>query len=469
MEWSCNQMRVNSWFRIVVAFAAVLALIGGSSHVAAAAGAAVPHPVQVEPTLIPDRIVLNPTDMPFNSQTVTWRTNLEASESQIQYAHEDSNHTGSITSRRRFRTSFQREALHHSVTLIGLEPATQYTYRVGSDTTGWSDWYEFTTASKIPSPFSFLYFGDAQNGLDDVWPQVAQASYSQFPDAALSLHAGDMINNSDRDEEWAQWFAAQGDVIRTRNVLTTIGNHEYKGDGTLEQYRAHFAYPGNGLFYRDSELWFTDYQDVRFISLNANVLVGIDQVLWLRHVLENNPNTWTVVTFHQPVFSGSTGRDNFNIRLTWQPILEEFNVDLVLQGHDHVYARGHMGHHENVDGTHGGPVYVVAVAGSKSYDLALDGDNVWTHNGAVRQVAAEQMSTYQHIEVDRNRLTYRSIVGRVGEDPQPGGLTLGDTLDGFTITKAGRGQKIVTNEVPDLVASTVVPGTPYDIVDELVK
>ncbi|GIR39394.1 MAG: hypothetical protein CM15mP51_01740 [Porticoccaceae bacterium] len=48
------------------------------------------------------------------------------------------------------------------------------------------------------------------------------------------------------------------------------------------------------------------------------------QVEWLRRALESNPNRWTIVTFHHPVFSPGADRDNPEIRKLWKPLLDEF-------------------------------------------------------------------------------------------------------------------------------------------------
>lgn len=44
-------------------------------------------------------------------------------------------------------------------TATGLEPETEYQFRVSSETNGFSEWYHFTTASAEAQPFTFLYFG----------------------------------------------------------------------------------------------------------------------------------------------------------------------------------------------------------------------------------------------------------------------------------------------------------------------
>ena len=105
-------------------------------------------------------------------------------------------------------------------------------------------------------------------------------------------------------------------------------------------WRPQFAFPIQDLpDERLAEtLYYIDYQGVRIISLDSNIAIE-EQVPWLSNVLENNPNKWTVVTFHHPVFSPASDRDNPVLRQFWKPILDQYKVDLVLSGHDHIYAR----------------------------------------------------------------------------------------------------------------------------------
>ena len=84
---------------------------------------------------------------------------------------------------------------------------------------------------------------------------------------------------------------------------------------------------------------------MRIVSLNSNERRSKSyadkeaQAAWLDRVLTDNPNRWTVVTFHHPVFSPAKDRDNPDLRRLWQPVFDKHKVDLVLQGHDHTYAR----------------------------------------------------------------------------------------------------------------------------------
>ena len=102
---------------------------------------------------------------------------------------------------------------------------------------------------------------------------------------------------------------------------------------------AQFAFPIQDV--PDASLqetvYYLDYQGVRFISLDSNTAQKASAMG--REVLENNPHPWTIVTFHHPVFSPASDRDNTELRELWKPLFDEFQVDLVLSGHDHIYAR----------------------------------------------------------------------------------------------------------------------------------
>src|SRR3546814_4354158 len=89
------------------------------------------------------------------------------------------------------------------------------------------------------------------------------------------------------------------------------------------------------------------------------------QARWLDDVLADSRRAWSIVAIHQPMFSPRQDRDNALLREHLLPVLERHRVDLVLQGHDHVYGRrGGL-----VEGQ-GTPQYVVSVTGAKQYRLS---------------------------------------------------------------------------------------------------
>lgn len=374
------------------------------------------------PKQIPDRIVLNWSGDPATTASVTWRTDTRITRAEGEIAEADAS-ANFVTWARREKARTEKwmhagyAAHFHSVTFKSLKPNTRYAYRVGSDKI-WSSWYQFRTASAQPDSFTFIYFGDAQNNLLALWARTIRTAVLDAPDADFILHAGDLVNIPNRDSEWAEWFES-GDWIHAKipSVLTP-GNHEYYRTGTKRQlsvlWRPHFTLPENGPLDLLETTYYTDYQGARIISLNSNERIE-EQALWLEQVLKDNPNPWTFVTFHHPVYSASAGRDNKDLREAWKPLFDKYAVDLVLQGHDHTYARGHnIGKGVTVRDSTKGTVYVVSVSGPKQYKLRKDR---WMTRGA------ENTQLYQVISVSGNTLHYRAMTA------------VGDLYDAFDLIK----------------------------------
>ena len=70
------------------------------------------------------------------------------------------------------------------------------------------------------------------------------------------------------------------------------------------------------------------------------------------------------------MFSPARGRDFEYGRKVWKPLFDKYNVDLVLNGHDHTYARGHIPIiSADEDSEKLGTVYVTSVSGPKQYKV----------------------------------------------------------------------------------------------------
>ena len=190
-----------------------------------------------------------------------------------------------------------------------------------------------------------------------------------------------------------------------------------------------------------------DLPDCHIACPNPTELWLDMQAKWLDAVLKDNPNKWAVAVFHQPVFSTSEGRDEVDVRAAWLPVFQRNDIDLVLMGHDHTYARGYV----NADATDTpgmttGPVYTVTVSGPKYYELSPVDNNVWTQNGATQVVRAGHTSTFQGIHVSEDQIRYESIVAAKWDDESTTDVPVGGMLDSFTITKYDNGEKYVTED-----------------------
>jgi hypothetical protein len=304
------------------------------------------------------------------------------------------------------------------VNFENLQPGTKYMYRVGDGST-WSEWFHFDTASTTPEPFGFIYFGDAQNGIKSLWSRVARGAYSDMPKARFIVHAGDLVDRGSSDAEWSEWHTAAGWINGMVPSVPTPGNHEY-GGGLTAHWRPQFTLPENGPPGLEETCYFFDFQGTRIISLNSNEMIN-EQVPWLETVLAYRPPNirWTVVTFHHPVYSIATGRDNPRIREAWRPVFDKYGVDLVLQGHDHGYGRSGLMRENNLltgaqARTSRGAVYVVSVSGAKFYEVD-------TLPWAMR--TGDRLQLYQLIRIDGDRLKYESRTAR------------GDLHDAFELRK----------------------------------
>ena len=400
-----------------------------------------------KPTAIPTRIVLTWEGDPATSAAVTWRTSADVVQATAEVAVATDGPGFPKTAAKVLAVTTPLDtdfglAHWHTVSFAALIPKTKYVYRVG-DGENWSEWFQFQTASTTPEPFSFIYFGDAQNDVRSMWSRVIREAARDAPQAAFMLHAGDLINRAENDADWGEWFQAGGPLHAMIPCIATPGNHEYKVTAKIggiptqielsKYWRPMFAFPMNGPEKLEETTYYIDYQGVRIISLNSNDRHLI-QAAWLEKVLSENPHKWTIITFHHPLYSTSQRRDNPTIRTAWQAVIDKYKVDLVLQGHDHSYGRTGLMHGENTttglakQAPDSGTVYVVSVSGPKQYAA---------ERRPIFRRVAEDTQLYQviHIEGDQLRYEAHTATGRL--------------YDAFTLQKQPGQPNLLTEQVPE--------------------
>ncbi len=300
-----------------------------------------------KPTAMPDRIVLTLNGDPRTCAAVSWRTSTEVTDALAEIAVAESNPYFSERSKpldaatQALKTDIN-EAHFHTVKFEGLKAGTKYAYRVG-DGTNWSEWFHFKTATANNEPFSFIYFGDAQNNIRSMWSRLIREAYSDAPKAAFLLHAGDLINTAEADAEWGEWCGAGAWVNAMMPNVAIPGNHEMaKGENSARHvshhWRPQFEFPLNGPKGLEESCFTIQYHNALIVGMNSNEQQSL-QAEWLDKVLAENKSEWVVCTFHHPIFSTAKDRDNAELRTLWKPIFDKYKVDLVLQGHDHTYGR----------------------------------------------------------------------------------------------------------------------------------
>lgn len=244
----------------------------------------------------------------------------------------------------------------NKVTVDGLSENTTYYYQVKKDST-WGEIEEYRTKSF--SDFSFLYVGDPQIGAsgnkdNDAknWNTVLNQAVENH-DVSFMVSAGDQINDTDGDSEDEYYGYLGADALRSLPVATTIGNHDSKNPN----YSYHFNIPNSfnnpndkyipqayteGTTPAGTDYYYT-YGNVLFIVLDTNNYNCATHENVIRKAISDNPDAkWRVVTFHQDIYGAARNHsdsDGMVLRTQLTPIIDKYDIDVVLQGHDHTYSR----------------------------------------------------------------------------------------------------------------------------------
>ena len=249
---------------------------------------------------------------------------------------------------------------------------TKYCYQYTNDykedgTSVWSEQYTYTTQST--DQFSVILTGDPQVGASGSssdrqandasiardaynWNKTMQQAIKTCPDAAFLLSAGDQINESNsnteevrktRESEYAGYLYPS--VFRSLPIAATIGNHDMNGS----DYSAHFNNPNSGenlgQTAAGSDFYF-NYGDALFISLNSNNRNQAEHRKFMQEAVASNPDAkWKVVIFHSDIYGSGqphADTDASTNRIIFAPLMDEFDIDVCLTGHDHTYSRSYQ-------------------------------------------------------------------------------------------------------------------------------
>lgn len=185
------------------------------------------------------------------------------------------------------------------------------------------------------------------------WNHTLSSALSAHSNVSIILSAGDQINQTsvskDADKleqqiEYAGFLSSP--LLRSMPVATTIGNHDSKS----VNYSNHFNNPNTATSVATTEgktdagtdYYFT-YGNTLFVSIDTNNYNCATHENVIKEAVEANPDaTWRVLMFHQDIYgSGYDHSDSDGIVLRTQltPIIDKYDFDAVLQGHDHTYSR----------------------------------------------------------------------------------------------------------------------------------
>ncbi|HOU10897.1 MAG TPA: FN3 domain-containing metallophosphoesterase family protein [Clostridiales bacterium] len=240
----------------------------------------------------------------------------------------------------------------NKVTVSGLKENTLYYYSCrGED--GFSQAVPFRT--RASGRFKLLFVSDIQCSSSDTDDSVREANARSWHntlagalgangDIAFVIAAGDNTN-AGKTVEWIATLSPP--ELRSLPMATVVGNHDMKTAVYSRYVNNPNTFWGKTPNYVGNGYWFT-YGDVLFICYNAAKYNMADQYALTRAAVEANPQAkWRVAVMHHDIY-GTGGHADVNansevhfMQCAYGALFEDFAVDFVLAGHDHIYGRSY--------------------------------------------------------------------------------------------------------------------------------
>jgi len=321
----------------------------------------------------------------------------------------------------------------------GLRPGRTYYYSVGhqgADGARLAATGTFTTAPRGREPFTFTAFGDQGVTYD----AVGNTNLLRAQNPAFHLHAGDisyaeddgdgLITDSYDPRVWDSFFTEIEPAAGHIPWQVAVGNHEmeawYSPDGYGGQ-QARFDFPGAATSSKPPTYYSFTYGNVGIISLDANDVSdeipanngysGGAQTKWLAAKLAalraDSGIDFIVAYFHHCAYCTCAvhGSDE-GPRQLWAPLFDKYSVDLVINGHNHIFER--------TDPIRAGAATVAAPSGATIHP-AKNGTTYITAGGGGE-------SLYDFKAPDSYEGNVSSVTSVPGFVNEPGGTTTSETV-----------------------------------------
>jgi tartrate-resistant acid phosphatase type 5 len=142
------------------------------------------------------------------------------------------------------------------------------------------------------------------------------------------------------------YHGGYGDGAATNRFFPTLGNHDwwYPGPESIDPYLDYFNLPGDGFTSSSDNERYYDFRwgDIHFFALDSCYAepdgrrFDSIQGRWLEGELERSTARWQIVYFHEAAYtSGPDSGDTVDMQ--WP--FDEWGVDAVFSGHEHMYER----------------------------------------------------------------------------------------------------------------------------------
>jgi len=220
--------------------------------------------------------------------------------------------------------------------MTGLSPATQYFYRLTHEGTVREG--SFFTTPAAGEPFTFVVAGDTRSGHTTHQSVVDSILAEGVPD--LYFITGDLVASGELESDWDTFFPIEEALLAQTIFCPVYGNHE---NGELFKPSLYGRYFNAGTM---NQFWYAfSYGNAHFIVINTEVGIPGAQAAFVEDELagaRSNPDIdFIFAFFHQPGATTSTSHSpNYSVLTVLMDLFEEYNVDAVFTGHNHVYEHG---------------------------------------------------------------------------------------------------------------------------------
>ncbi len=342
----------------------------------------------------------------------------------------------------------------HTIEITGLEAGKKYCYRIGDADRGWWSEIGVIDTADNSNAFSFFHMTDPQSVTEkqyaENWALTLNTAFTNHSDADFILSTGDMVDNGNDFVEWKRMFNSATNILMNTALMSASGNHEERGDNAQVNNFVYSNLPDQdtttGVYYS------FDYNNAHVAVLNTNDLsdengLSDAQIQWLTEDMNASDKDWKFVALHKAPYSNGSHFDDDDvsaIRAQLQTLMPELDIDIVFQGHDHVYMRTDVMNNNQIveaetttveyngleytakvdpDGT----IYSInGTAGSKHYEpkAAEETAEAFPEGEAVISL---DIPSYSYIQIDGGNLYFDSYA--VNADGTE------DRIDSFAISK----------------------------------
>lgn len=356
------------------------------------------------------------------------------------------------------------------VTATGIDANAVYYYIYGMGSLVFGPYIYRTLKT---DSFKFLYLNDLHAGFDENNSTVGRdkaykihstvnTALTADPDIGFIVSGGDNTDSGQLVEEWNGLLTSP--IFRSLPIAFAIGNHDKKG--VSQKY-----YVNNPNEY-DAELpspvgrdyWFR-YGNALFLFFDSTNGNATDHLNFAMEAVNKNLDAkWRIGILHNDMNSPSFGfltLDNNLIRIVYTTIVDRAGLDIVLNGHSHIYGRSHFLKGGKITGLAFGktitnPIGTTFISMSAVNNVSSDTQmwqNIWT-----AKRCRDDITTYSTFELNGDSLKFKAF------------YATGDQCDEYTIIKTENVSKPF--EEPggiDLYSIVKLAGFIYTLIDSLNK